>query len=105
MSERTTPMGVELLATKLFAAGIVPGIDVILTGPSIPTDLMEMADQVMTPLDFEMAAEVHQHLKAKKVEFYLNEDGTVMIDEFEFEDDIDDEEDNLLLHLDNHGYH
>jgi NADPH-dependent 2,4-dienoyl-CoA reductase/sulfur reductase-like enzyme/rhodanese-related sulfurtransferase len=35
--------------------------------------IVEMAEQVMTPLDFEMAAEVHQHLKAKKVEFYLNE--------------------------------
>jgi NADPH-dependent 2,4-dienoyl-CoA reductase/sulfur reductase-like enzyme/rhodanese-related sulfurtransferase len=35
--------------------------------------IVEMADQVMTPLDFEMAAEVHQHLKAKNVEFYLKE--------------------------------
>jgi NADPH-dependent 2,4-dienoyl-CoA reductase/sulfur reductase-like enzyme/rhodanese-related sulfurtransferase len=35
--------------------------------------IVEMAEQVMTPLDFEMAAEVHQHLKAKNVEFYLNE--------------------------------
>jgi NADPH-dependent 2,4-dienoyl-CoA reductase/sulfur reductase-like enzyme/rhodanese-related sulfurtransferase len=35
--------------------------------------IVEMAEQVMKPLDFEMAAEVHQHLKAKKVEFYLNE--------------------------------
>ena len=30
-----------------------------------------MAEQVMTPLDYEMAAEVHQHLKTKNVEFYL----------------------------------
>jgi len=35
--------------------------------------IVEMAEQVMTPLDFEMAAEVHQHLKTKKVEFYLKE--------------------------------
>ncbi len=35
--------------------------------------IVEMAEQVMTPLDYEMAAEVHQHLKSKKVEFYLNE--------------------------------
>ena len=35
--------------------------------------IVEMAEQVMTPLDFEMAAEVHQHLKSKNVEFYLNE--------------------------------
>jgi NADPH-dependent 2,4-dienoyl-CoA reductase/sulfur reductase-like enzyme/rhodanese-related sulfurtransferase len=35
--------------------------------------IVEMAEQVMTPLDFEMAAEVHQHLRSKNVEFYLNE--------------------------------
>lgn len=35
--------------------------------------IVEMADQVMTPLDFEMAAAVHQHLKTKKVEFYLKD--------------------------------
>ncbi len=35
--------------------------------------IVEMADQVMAPLDYEMAAEVHQHLKTKKVEFYLND--------------------------------
>jgi NADPH-dependent 2,4-dienoyl-CoA reductase/sulfur reductase-like enzyme/rhodanese-related sulfurtransferase len=35
--------------------------------------IVEMAEQVMTPLDFEMAAEVHQHLKTKNVEFYLRE--------------------------------
>jgi NADPH-dependent 2,4-dienoyl-CoA reductase/sulfur reductase-like enzyme/rhodanese-related sulfurtransferase len=35
--------------------------------------IVEMAEQVMTPLDFEMAAEVHQHLKSKTIEFYLNE--------------------------------
>jgi len=38
--------------------------------------IVEMAEQVMTPLDFEMAAEVHQHLKSKNVEFYLNESVT-----------------------------
>jgi NADPH-dependent 2,4-dienoyl-CoA reductase/sulfur reductase-like enzyme/peroxiredoxin family protein/rhodanese-related sulfurtransferase/TusA-related sulfurtransferase len=35
--------------------------------------IVEMAEQVMTPLDYEMAAEVHQHLKTKDVEFYLGE--------------------------------
>jgi peroxiredoxin family protein/rhodanese-related sulfurtransferase/TusA-related sulfurtransferase len=35
--------------------------------------IVEMADQVMTPLDYEMAAEVHQHLKTKNVEFYLKD--------------------------------
>ena len=30
-----------------------------------------MAEQVMTPLDYSMAALVHQHLKTKDVEFYL----------------------------------
>ncbi|WP_299578178.1 CoA-disulfide reductase [uncultured Sunxiuqinia sp.] len=35
--------------------------------------IVEMASQVMAPLDYEMAAEVHQHLKTKKVEFYLKD--------------------------------
>lgn len=34
--------------------------------------IIEMAEQVMTPLDYSMAALVHQHLKTKNVEFYLN---------------------------------
>ncbi len=35
--------------------------------------IVEMADQVMNILDYEMAAEVHQHLKTKNVEFYLSD--------------------------------
>lgn len=35
--------------------------------------IVEMADQVMNILDYEMAAEVHQHLKTKHVEFYLSD--------------------------------
>lgn len=35
--------------------------------------IVEMANQVMAPLDYEMAAEVHQHLKTKNVEFYLKD--------------------------------
>ncbi|BAX82654.1 CoA-disulfide reductase [Labilibaculum antarcticum] len=35
--------------------------------------IIEMAEQVMTPLDYEMAAVVHQHLKTKTVEFYLKD--------------------------------
>ena len=35
--------------------------------------IVEMGNQVMAPLDYEMAAEVHQHLKTKNVEFYLND--------------------------------
>ncbi len=37
------------------------------------TTIIEMAEQVMTPLDYEMAAMVHQHLKTKNVEFYLKD--------------------------------
>jgi NADPH-dependent 2,4-dienoyl-CoA reductase/sulfur reductase-like enzyme len=33
--------------------------------------IVEMAQQVMNVVDFEMAAMVHQHLKTKNVEFYL----------------------------------
>lgn len=35
--------------------------------------IVEMASQMMAPLDYEMAAEVHQHLKTKNVEFYLKD--------------------------------
>lgn len=45
--------------------------------------IIEMAEQVMTPLDYEMAAVVHQHLKTKNVEFYLK-DG---VSEFKRKDD------------------
>ena len=38
----------------------------------INVTIVEMAEQVMTPLDYSMAALVHQHLKTKNVEFYLN---------------------------------
>jgi len=51
--------------------------------------IVEMAEQVMTPLDYEMAAEVHQHLKTKNVEFYLK-DG---VSEFKREGDY------LNIHL------
>jgi NADPH-dependent 2,4-dienoyl-CoA reductase/sulfur reductase-like enzyme/peroxiredoxin family protein/rhodanese-related sulfurtransferase/TusA-related sulfurtransferase len=37
----------------------------------INVTIVEMADQVMTPLDYSMAALVHQHLKTKNVEFFL----------------------------------
>ena len=39
----------------------------------IKVTIVEMAEQVMTPLDYEMAASVHQHLKTKNVEFYLKD--------------------------------
>jgi NADPH-dependent 2,4-dienoyl-CoA reductase/sulfur reductase-like enzyme/peroxiredoxin family protein/rhodanese-related sulfurtransferase/TusA-related sulfurtransferase len=35
--------------------------------------IIELADQVMAPVDFDMAALVHQHLKTKQIEFYLND--------------------------------
>lgn len=41
--------------------------------------IVEMAKQVMAPLDYEMAAEVHQHLKTKNVEFFLG-DGVTSFD-------------------------
>ena len=39
----------------------------------IQTTIVEMADQVMAPLDFEMAAQVHQHLKHQGVAFHLSD--------------------------------
>lgn len=35
--------------------------------------IVEMASQVMTPLDFEMASQVHEHLKFKNVALYLSD--------------------------------
>jgi len=35
--------------------------------------VVEMADQVMAPVDFEMAQIVHKHMKAKKVNLYLGD--------------------------------
>ncbi|WP_020613141.1 FAD-dependent oxidoreductase [Sediminispirochaeta bajacaliforniensis] len=35
--------------------------------------IVELANQVMAPLDFEMAAQVHDHLKMKGVELYLSD--------------------------------
>lgn len=40
---------------------------------SIQTTIVELSDHVMGPLDYDMAALVHQHMKTKKVEFYLND--------------------------------
>lgn len=34
--------------------------------------IIEMGEQVMNPVDYSMAALVHQHLKTKNIEFYLN---------------------------------
>ncbi|HZK40759.1 MAG TPA: FAD-dependent oxidoreductase [Atribacterota bacterium] len=36
--------------------------------------IVELAEQVLAPLDSEMAALIQQHLKEKKVEFYLNDE-------------------------------
>lgn len=38
----------------------------------IRVTIIEMAEQVMAPIDYSMAALVHQHLKTKDVGFYLN---------------------------------
>jgi NADPH-dependent 2,4-dienoyl-CoA reductase/sulfur reductase-like enzyme/peroxiredoxin family protein/TusA-related sulfurtransferase/rhodanese-related sulfurtransferase len=39
----------------------------------IKVTIVEMAQQVMNVVDYDIAAEVHQHLKTKNVEFYLND--------------------------------
>lgn len=39
----------------------------------IKVTVVELADHVIGPLDYEMAAIVHQHMKAKDVEFYLKD--------------------------------
>ncbi len=42
--------------------------------------IVELLDQVINVLDYELAAEVHQHLKSKNVEFYLN-DGVTSLEQ------------------------
>ena len=49
----------------------------------INVTIVEMADQVMTPLDLSMASLVHQHLKINNVEFYLK----LAVSSFDTEDD------------------
>ncbi|HOL56138.1 MAG TPA: FAD-dependent oxidoreductase [Spirochaetota bacterium] len=44
-----------------------------LSHQNILVTIVEMADQVMNVIDYEMAAMVHQHLKTKNVEFYLKD--------------------------------
>ncbi len=39
----------------------------------IEVSIVELADQIMASLDFEMAAQIHAHLKMKQVELYLSD--------------------------------
>lgn len=39
----------------------------------VKVTVVELADHVIGPLDYDMAAIVHQHMKSKKVELYLND--------------------------------
>ncbi len=43
--------------------------------------VIEMTKQLVAPLDFEMAAMLHQHLKSKNVEFYLDSEVTAFNDD------------------------
>jgi len=47
------------------------------------TTLVEGADQILLPLDYEMAAIVHSHMKDKNVELYLSD----KVEQFEDKDD------------------
>ncbi|WP_319372045.1 CoA-disulfide reductase [uncultured Ilyobacter sp.] len=48
----------------------------------IEVSILEKADQVLTMVDFDMAAQVHQNIKDKEVELYL-EDGVVNFEDIE----------------------
>lgn len=39
----------------------------------VNVSIIELGDQVMAPLDYEMAAQIHDHLKMKQVELYLSD--------------------------------
>jgi len=47
----------------------------------IQITIVEKLEQVMIPLDFEMAALVHQHMRIRNIEFYLK-DGVVKFENF-----------------------
>jgi NADPH-dependent 2,4-dienoyl-CoA reductase/sulfur reductase-like enzyme/peroxiredoxin family protein/rhodanese-related sulfurtransferase/TusA-related sulfurtransferase len=49
----------------------------------LSTTLVEGADQVLAPLDAEMAAIVHEHLREKQLELYLSD----LVEQFEDHDD------------------
>jgi CoA-disulfide reductase len=51
-----------------------------LNARGVKVTIVELADHVIGPLDFEMAAIVHQHLKVKGVEFYLKDAVTAFED-------------------------
>ncbi|GAI53448.1 unnamed protein product, partial [marine sediment metagenome] len=40
----------------------------------IAITIVKLAKQVLAPLDSEMASLIHQHLKEKRIEFYLNDE-------------------------------
>lgn len=58
----------------IVGAGFI-GLEVAenLHGLGVDVTIVELADHVIGPLDFEMAALVHQHLKAKNVKLYLKD--------------------------------
>ncbi|MBN2735580.1 MAG: FAD-dependent oxidoreductase [Spirochaetales bacterium] len=65
----------ESVKRAVVVGGGFIGLEMVenLTEKGIKVSLVEMAPQVMAPLDFEMAAIVHQHLQVKNIEFYLND--------------------------------
>lgn len=58
----------------LIGAGFI-GLEVAenLAKQDISVTVVELSDHVIGPLDFEMASIVHQHIKSKNVELYLND--------------------------------
>src|SRR6056297_1983513 len=58
----------------IFGAGYI-GIEIAenLKKAGFIVTIIELMDQILGPLDYEMATLVHQHLKEKEVEFYLSD--------------------------------
>jgi NADPH-dependent 2,4-dienoyl-CoA reductase/sulfur reductase-like enzyme/rhodanese-related sulfurtransferase len=58
----------------IFGAGYI-GIEIAenLKKAGFVVTIIELMDQILGPLDYEMATLVHQHLKEKEVEFYLSD--------------------------------
>ena len=58
----------------VIGAGFI-GVEVAenLLEKDIEVSIVEKADQVLTPIDFDMAAQVHENIKEKEVELYLKD--------------------------------
>ncbi|NSW89706.1 MAG: pyridine nucleotide-disulfide oxidoreductase family protein [Firmicutes bacterium] len=68
----------EKPASVIVVGGGFIGLEMVenLCCRNIKVSIVEMANQVMAPLDYEMAAFLHEHMKANSVDLYLEDSAT-----------------------------